>query len=505
MKSPLLLCIMDGYGIRKESYGNAIMRAKKPNIDKIFEENPFTTIEASGLAVGLPVGQMGNSEVGHTNIGAGRIVYQEFTRITKSIENGDFFKNDVLVSGIRNAVKYGKKIHIIGLLSDGGVHSHISHCFALIDMCKNLGADKVFVHPFLDGRDVSPTSGVGFLKDLQGKLNETGIGKIGTVSGRFYAMDRDNRWDREEKAYNALVNGVGDYYPDAAKHLKECYLNGITDEFTVPFVVSKDSNINSGDTVMFFNFRPDRARELTKSLTDSDFCSFPCPDRPRNVKFICFTQYDAEFDNVSVAFKPQILRNTLGEIISKSNKTQLRIAETEKYAHVTFFFNGGIEKRYKGEDRILVPSPKVKTYDLQPEMSAYEISKELFNQIDSGKYDIIVLNFANCDMVGHTGIFDAAVKAVETVDDCVGALYEKIKEVNGVMLITADHGNAEIMMDSDGAPFTAHTTQPVPFCVVNHQCKLREGGVLADIAPTILEILEIQQPKDMTGSSLLLN
>lgn len=505
MKKPLVLCIIDGFAFRESAEGNAIKAAKKPNLDRIFGTYPITTLGASGLSVGLPDGQMGNSEVGHTNMGAGRIVYQELTRISKSIKDGDFFENETLKNAILKAKEQNKTVHIMGLMSSGGVHSHIEHCLALIDMCKKYGVDNVVVHPFMDGRDVSPTSGVEFLTELQNKLNSAGIGKIGAVCGRFYAMDRDNRWDRVEKAYNAIVNGEGEYCHDPVKHLKECYQNNVTDEFTVPFIVNKGCTIKDGDSVIFFNFRPDRAREITRALVDTEFTGFERKTDNLHLNYVCFTQYDASMPNVDVAFKPQSLKNTFGEYISDKGFTQLRIAETEKYAHVTFFFNGGVEAPYKNEDRALIPSPKVATYDLQPEMSAYLITDELLKRIDSDKYDVIILNFANCDMVGHTGVFEAAVKAVETVDRCIGKLYDKMIEKDGVLLITADHGNADQMVAEDGTPFTQHTTNRVPFCVVNYHCDLRADGVLADIAPTMLEIMGVARPEEMNGKSIIKN
>lgn len=505
MKKPLVLCIIDGFAFRESAEGNAIKAAKKPNLDRIFGTYPITTLGASGLSVGLPDGQMGNSEVGHTNMGAGRIVYQELTRISKSIKDGDFFENETLKNAILKAKEQNKTVHIMGLMSSGGVHSHIEHCFALIDMCKKYGVDNVVVHPFMDGRDVSPTSGVEFLTELQNKLNAAGIGKIGAVCGRFYAMDRDNRWDRVEKAYNAIVNGEGEYCHNPVKHLEECYQNNVTDEFTVPFIANKDCIIKDGDSVIFFNFRPDRAREITRALVDTEFTGFERKTDNLHLNYVCFTQYDASMPNVDVAFKPQSLKNTFGEYISDKGFTQLRIAETEKYAHVTFFFNGGVEAPYKNEDRALIPSPKVATYDLQPEMSAYLITDELLKRIDSDKYDVIILNFANCDMVGHTGVFEAAVKAVETVDRCIGKLYDKMIEKDGVLLITADHGNADQMVAEDGTPFTQHTTNRVPFCVVNYPCDLRGDGVLADIAPTMLEIMGVARPEEMDGKSIIKN
>ncbi len=503
MKRPLVLCILDGYAFTDTVTGNAVKAANTPNLDRIFAQYPLTQLGASGLDVGLPEGQMGNSEVGHTNMGAGRIVYQELTRITKSIKDGDFFENEVLKNSIMNAVDNGKAVHIYGLMSNGGVHSHIDHCFALLDMCKKLGAEKVFVHPFMDGRDVAPTSGVEFIAQLQDYMAETGTGKIGTVSGRFYAMDRDNRWERIEKAYDAMVLGKADVHADPVAHLEECYANDVTDEFTVPFIVNEDGIINEGDSVIFFDFRPDRAREITRCLVDPAFDGFVREKENLNLNYVCFTQYDATMPNVEVAFKPQSLANTFGEYIASKEYTQLRIAETEKYAHVTFFFNGGVEAPYDHEDRVLVPSPKVATYDMQPEMSAREVTDRLIEKIDTGKYDVIILNYANCDMVGHTGVFSAAVTAVETVDECVGRVYDKVMAENGVLLITADHGNADKMAEEDGAVFTAHTTNPVPFCVVNYPCSLRDDGVLADIAPTMLQIMGEKQPKEMDGKTLI--
>ena len=503
MKKPLVLCIMDGYAFTDTTNGNAIYAANTPNLDKIFATYPTTTLGASGLSVGLPDGQMGNSEVGHTNMGAGRIVYQELTRITKSINDGDFFKNDALVNSIKNAKETDKSVHIMGLMSNGGVHSHIEHCFAIIRLCKEMGVDNVYVHPFMDGRDVSPTSGAAFLRSLNKEMSEIGVGKIGTVHGRFYIMDRDKRWDRVETSYKTLVYGEGEVHTDAPAFLEECYKNDITDEFTVPFVVTENSNIKQGDSVIFFNFRPDRAREITRSLVDTDFDGFERKENNLLLNYVCFTQYDATMPNVNVAFKPQSLDNTLGEYISKKGLTQLRIAETEKYAHVTFFFNGGVESVSEGEDRALIESPKVATYDLKPEMSANEVTEEMLSRLDSGKYDVIILNFANCDMVGHTGVFDAAVKAVETVDKCVGKVLDKILSMGGTLLLTADHGNADKLLDEDGSVFTAHTTNPVPFAICGYDCQLREGGVLADIAPTMLQILGLEQPVEMTGKTII--
>ena len=502
MKKPIILIIMDGYGIAPPE-GNAIAAANTPNLDKIFAENPVTTIGASGMDVGLPDGQMGNSEVGHTNMGAGRVVYQELTRITKSIGDGDFFENEALIDAVENCKANNSALHLMGLLSSGGVHSHNTHLYGLLELAKKNGLEKVYIHAFLDGRDVPPSSAKDFAAELCEKIKEIGVGKVATVAGRYYAMDRDNNWDRVEKAYSAMVYGEGVESCCAVKAIGDSYANEVTDEFVLPTVINKEGTVKPNDSVVFFNFRPDRAREITRTFVDPDFKGFERKNGFFPVKFVCFTQYDATMPNVSVAFKPQSLVNTLGEYISSKNMTQLRIAETEKYAHVTFFFNGGVEKVYEGEDRILVNSPKVATYDLQPEMSAYEVTDKCVAAIESGKYDMIILNFANCDMVGHTGIFEAAVKAVEAVDECVGKVTDAIAKLGGVSLITADHGNADKMFDEDGSPFTAHTTNPVPFCVVGYPCKLREGGRLADIAPTMLEIMGLEQPAEMNGESII--
>ena len=495
--------ILDGFGIAPTE-GNAIAAANKPNLDKIFAENPHTQIGASGMDVGLPDGQMGNSEVGHTNIGAGRIVYQELTRITKSAQDGDMDKNEALLKAMNNAKNNGKALHFMGLLSDGGVHSHNTHLYALLEMAKRVGVEKVFVHCFMDGRDVPPSSGKDYVKELMDKLEEIGVGKIATVMGRYYAMDRDNRWERVEKAYAAMVYGEGEQAECPLCAMQNSYDKEVTDEFVVPTVVKGAEPISEGDSVIFYNFRPDRAREITRTLVDPDFTGFERKKGFFPLTYVCMTQYDATMPNVEVAYKPESLVNTFGEYISNKGLTQLRIAETEKYAHVTFFFNGGVEKQYPGEDRILVKSPAVATYDLQPEMSAYEVTDKMVEAVKSGKYDALILNYANCDMVGHTGVFEAAVKAVEAVDTCVGRVVEAVKEMGGCVLLTADHGNADKMVDDDGTPFTAHTTNPVPFCVINHPCQLREGGRLADIAPTMLKVLGLEQPAEMTGESIIL-
>ena len=504
MKKPAVLIIMDGYGIAPKSEGNAVTTADKPNLDKIFSENPYTTIGASGMAVGLPDGQMGNSEVGHTNMGAGRIVYQDLTRITKSIQDGDFYENEVLLDAMENVKKNNSALHIMGLLSDGGVHSFNGHLYALLELAKKQNVEKVFMHAFMDGRDVPPTSGKDFIAACLDKMKEIGTGKIATVEGRYYAMDRDTNWDRVEKAYSAMVYGEGNHLCCAVKAIEDSYADGVTDEFVVPVIIDGAEPIKAGDSIIFINFRPDRAREITRTFVDPDFKGFERRNGMFPVKFVCMTEYDATMPNVEIAFKSQELNNTFGEYLASLGKTQLRIAETEKYAHVTFFFNGGIEEPYEGEDRVLVASPKVATYDLQPEMSAPEVCENVVDRIKSGKYDAVILNFANCDMVGHTGVFDAAVQAVETVDTCVGKVVEAVKEMGGITIITADHGNADKMISEDGSPFTAHTTNLVPLCVVGYDCKLRqEGGKLSDIVPTMLEMMNIPQPKEMTGVSLI--
>ncbi|MDD6237612.1 MAG: 2,3-bisphosphoglycerate-independent phosphoglycerate mutase [Clostridiales bacterium] len=503
MKKTLALIILDGFGYNPNEYGNAIKAANTPNIDALFAKYPHTLIGASGMDVGLPDGQMGNSEVGHTNIGAGRIVYQELTRITKSIKDGDFFSNPALKAAIENCKKNHSALHLMGLLSDGGVHSHNAHLYGLVEMARENGLNEVYIHAFMDGRDVPPTSGKDFLADCQAKLEEIGVGKIATVIGRYYAMDRDNRWDRVEKAYAAMVYGEGEQCADPVAAAENSYAQGVTDEFIVPTVCTKGATIKTNDSVVFFNFRPDRAREITRTLVDDDFSGFTRRNGRIPVYFVCMTQYDATMPNVDIAFKPQSLTNTFGQYISDKGLTQLRIAETEKYAHVTFFFNGGVEASFPGEDRALINSPKVATYDLKPEMSAYEVTDEVVSRINSGKYDVIILNYANCDMVGHTGVFDAAKAAVEAVDTCLGRTVEAILAQGGAALITADHGNADQMYEPDGSPFTAHTTNLVPLILVNVDASLKEHGKLADLAPTMLDILGLEQPVEMTGESLL--
>lgn len=503
MKKPLILIIMDGFGFGGHK-GNAIEAAKTPNLDRLFANYPLTRIGASGMDVGLPDGQMGNSEVGHTNIGAGRVVYQELTRITKAVGDGSFFENEALLKAMRNVKEKGTALHILGLLSDGGVHSHNSHLYAILEMAKRQGVQKVYVHALLDGRDVPPSSGKEYVRACVAKMEEIGIGKIATVMGRYYAMDRDNRWERVEKAYAAMVYGEGNRCACPVQAVQDSYDANVTDEFVVPTVCAENAQISANDSVIFFNFRPDRAREITRCFVDESFDGFSRKKGFFPLYYVCMTQYDATMPNVDIAFRPQSLKNTFGEYISDKGLTQLRIAETEKYAHVTFFFNGGVEKTYPGEDRVLVASPKVATYDLQPEMSAYEVTDQCIQRIESGQYDVIILNFANCDMVGHTGVFEAAVKAVEAVDTCVGRVTDAIAKMGGVSLITADHGNADKMVAEDGEPFTAHTTNPVPFCVVGYPCKLRTGGRLADIAPTMLKVMGLPQPEEMDGKSIIL-
>lgn len=494
---------MDGFGINPGAKGNAIEAANTPNLSRLFKENPFTTIGASGLDVGLPDGQMGNSEVGHTNIGAGRVVYQMLVKISKSIESGEFFEIKALKGAVENCKKNDSALHLIGLLSDGGVHSHIEHLFGLIKMAKRAGLEKVYVHCIMDGRDVSVTSGKGFVKDLEDEMAKIGVGKIATISGRYYAMDRDFAWDRVEKAYSAMVYGEGIQNSNAVESMALSYENGVTDEFIIPTVVDKEGTIKANDSVVFFNFRPDRARQITRTFVDESFDGFERKNGFFPLYYVCMTQYDETMPNVTVAFPPEELKMTMGEYISSKGMTQLRIAETQKYAHVTFFFNGGEEKTFEGEDRILIQSPDVPTFDLQPEMSAYPVCDAVVEQIKSGKYDMVILNFANCDMVGHTGVWEAAIKAVEAVDECVGRVVDAALSMGGAVIITADHGNADKMIGDDGKPFTPHSTNPVPFCVVGYDCELKETGRLADIAPTMLTIMGLPQPAEMTGETMI--
>ena len=504
MKTPTTLIIMDGFGMGDPGEGNAILNTATPNLDKIFAENPGCKLSASGLDVGLPEGQMGNSEVGHTNIGAGRVVFQDLPHISMDIQNGKFFENPAYVEALENCREWGSALHLMGLLSDGGVHSHISHLFAMLQMAKDKGIEKVYVHCFLDGRDVPPSSGKSFVEQLQAKCQQLGVGQIATVMGRFYAMDRDKRWDRVQKAYNAIALGEGTFETDAAAAVQKSYDNGVTDEFVEPVVCVKNAQVRDNDSIIFMNFRPDRAREITRCFVDEDFTDVERKNGFIPVQFVCTTEYDATMPNVTVAYPRQKLDNIFGEYISKLGLTQLRIAETEKYAHVTFFFNGGVEQTFPGEDRCLIASPKVATYDLQPEMSAYEVAEEAVKRIESGAYDVIILNFAYCDMVGHTGVYEAASKAVATVDECVGKVVEATSKMGGVSLITADHGNAEQMIDTTGEPFTAHTTNLVPFYIVGASVNLRDGR-LADIAPTMLDLMGLEKPAEMDGETLILN
>ena len=508
MKDKLtMLMILDGFGKNENKNGNAVALAKTPNIDELMKKYPNTELNASGLNVGLPEGQMGNSEVGHTNLGAGRIVYQELTRITKSIEDGEFFSIAEFAEAIENCKKNNSNLHVLGLLSDGGVHSHIRHLYAILELAKRKDFENVYIHCFLDGRDTPPTSAEFYIAKLEEKMKEKGVGKIASISGRFYSMDRDKRWERVKKSYDVLVNGIGNKEISPISAIESSYQKEIFDEFVEPTIISATdkplATISNNDSVIFFNFRPDRAREITRSIVDPEFDGFETK-KLENIYFVCFTNYDATIPNVHVAFKPTKLVNTFGEYISNKGYTQLRIAETEKYAHVTFFFNGGEEKQYEGEDRILVPSPKVETYDLKPEMSAYEVTEKVLAAINEDKYDNIILNFANTDMVGHTGNLEAAIKAVEVIDECVGKIVELVKNKEGVLLITADHGNAEQMIDyKTGDPHTAHTTNVVPLILVGMENVQLKPGKLADLAPTMLDIMNLEKPEEMTGESLI--
>ena len=495
---------MDGFGLGPKYPGNAVENTPKPHLENIFKEFPGCRLSASGLDVGLPEGQMGNSEVGHTNIGAGRVVFQDLPHISRDIDNGEFFKNPAYLEAMEHCREWGTALHLMGLLSDGGVHSHITHLFALVKMAKEQGLEKVYVHCFLDGRDVPPSSGKSYVEQLQAKLDELGTGRIATVMGRYYAMDRDKRWDRVQRAYDAIALGEGIFEEDPAAAVQKSYDSGVTDEFMEPVVCAKGAQVRDNDSIIFYNFRPDRAREITRCFVDEDFQDVERKKGFVPVDFVCTTEYDATMPNVTVAYPRQKLENIFGEYISKLGLTQLRIAETEKYAHVTFFFNGGVETVFPGEDRVLIASPKVATYDLQPEMSAYQVTEEAVKRIESGAYDVIILNFANCDMVGHTGVYEAACRAVTAVDECVGRVVEATSRMGGVSLITADHGNAERMADEDGEPFTAHTTNLVPFYIVGASVRLRDGR-LADIAPTMLDLMGLEKPKEMDGETLIVN
>ena len=495
---------MDGFGLGPKYPGNAVENTPKPHLENIFKECPGCRLSASGLDVGLPEGQMGNSEVGHTNIGAGRVVFQDLPHISRDIDNGEFFKNPAYLEAMEHCREWGTALHLMGLLSDGGVHSHITHLFALVKMAKEQGLEKVYVHCFLDGRDVPPSSGKSYVEQLQAKLDELGTGRIATVMGRYYAMDRDKRWDRVQRAYDAIALGEGIFEENPAAAVQKSYDSGVTDEFMEPVVCAKGAQVRDNDSIIFYNFRPDRAREITGCFVDEDFQDVERKKGFVPVDFVCTTEYDATMPNVTVAYPRQKLENIFGEYISKLGLTQLRIAETEKYAHVTFFFNGGVETVFPGEDRVLIASPKVATYDLQPEMSAYQVTEEAVKRIESGAYDVIILNFANCDMVGHTGVYEAACRAVTAVDECVGRVVEATSRMGGVSLITADHGNAERMADEDGEPFTAHTTNLVPFYIVGASVRLRDGR-LADIAPTMLDLMGLEKPKEMDGETLIVN
>lgn len=505
---PVALIILDGFGLRGEVHGNAVAQAKKPNYERYWNQFPHTTLTACGEAVGLPEGQMGNSEVGHLNIGAGRVVYQDLTRISKSIRDGEFFDNNTLIGAVRHAKQNNKKLHLYGLLSDGGVHSHIAHLFALLELAKKEDLQEVYIHAFLDGRDVAPDSAKNYMEQLQAKIAEIGVGKVATVQGRYYAMDRDKRWERTEKSYRAMVYGDGPHYTDPIKAITESYEKSVFDEFVMPTVITDENDkpvglVESGDAVIFFNFRPDRAIQLSQVFTNKDFRGF---DRgvlyPKDLYYVCLTLFSETVEGY-VAYKPKDLDNTLGEVLAQHNMRQLRIAETEKYPHVTFFFSGGRDVELPGETRILIPSPKVATYDLKPEMSAYEVAAAAVKEVNEDKQDVIILNFANPDMVGHSGMLEPTIKAVEATDECLGQVVEAILAKGGVVCITADHGNADLVLDDAERPFTAHTTNPVPFIVTSNDVTLREGGVLADIAPTLLHLLKLPQPPEMTGLSII--
>lgn len=507
-RKPTALIIMDGFGLREETYGNAVAQAKKPNFDRLWAKYPHTTLTACGEAVGLPEGQMGNSEVGHLNIGAGRIVYQSLTRVNVAIREGEFERNETFLNAIKSVKEKGTSLHLFGLLSDGGVHSHINHMFALIRLAAKEGVKNVYVHAFLDGRDVGPQTAKGYIDATYDVFKETGVGQFATVSGRYYSMDRDKRWDRVEKCYRAMVYGEGPSYKDPYECVNDSYENGIYDEFVLPSVMKKEdgtpvATISNDDSIIFYNFRPDRAIQISRVFTNEDFREFDRGEKvPHIPEFVCMTKF-SETVGGYVAFKPTNLDNTLGEVVSQAGLKQLRIAETEKYPHVTFFFSGGREAEFPGEDRILINSPKVATYDLKPEMSIYEVTDALVKDIEAENHDMIILNFANCDMVGHSGKMEPTIKAVEATDECVGKVVEALLAKGGTALITADHGNADVELTPEGNPMTAHTTNPVPFIVTDETVKLRDGGILGDIAPTILTVLGVEQPKEMTGKSII--
>ncbi|MBO8165468.1 MAG: 2,3-bisphosphoglycerate-independent phosphoglycerate mutase [Brevibacillus sp.] len=505
---PVALIILDGFALREETYGNAVAQARKPNFDRYWNQYPHATLQASGLAVGLPEGQMGNSEVGHLNIGAGRIVYQDLTRVSKAIEEGSFFENETLLAAVRHAKQKGKKLHLFGLLSDGGVHSHIEHLYALLELARREGLQEVYIHGFLDGRDVAPDSAIHYIEQLQEKIREIGVGRMATVQGRYYAMDRDKRWERIEKAYRAMVYGDAPHYTDPIAAVKESYKKSVMDEFVMPTVIVDEAGqpigkVESEDAVIFFNFRPDRAIQISQAFTNEDFRGFDRGEnRPRSLFFVCLTHFSETVDGY-VAYKPTNLDNTLGEVLAQQGLSQLRIAETEKYPHVTFFFSGGREQEFPGEKRILIPSPKVATYDLKPEMSAPEVTDAVVAEIEAERFDVIILNFANCDMVGHSGKMEPTIQAVEAVDACLGRVVDAVLSKGGVAVITADHGNADLMLDDEGRPVTSHSTYPVPVIVTKEGITLREDGILADLSPTVLDLLQVAQPSEMTGTSLI--
>lgn len=506
---PVALIILDGFALRDEVQGNAVAQARKPNFDRYWQSFPHTTLAAYGEAVGLPDGQMGNSEVGHLNIGAGRIVYQDLTRVNKAIREGTFFENEVMLGAIRHTKQHGSKLHLYGLLSDGGVHSHIDHLFALLELAKREQVKEVYIHAFLDGRDVAPDSARKYIEQLLAKIEELGVGQLATLQGRYYAMDRDRRWERVEKAYRAMVYGEGPAYRDPIQAIEESYAKSIYDEFVVPTVLVDDRGepiglISDDDAIIFYNFRPDRAIQISQVFTNKDFRGFDRgPGFPKNLYYVCLTHFSETVDGY-VAYKPTNLDNTLGEVLTQQGLKQLRIAETEKYPHVTFFFSGGREAAFPGETRILIDSPKVATYDLKPEMSAYEVTERLLQEIGKDEHDVIILNYANPDMVGHSGLLEPTIKAVEAVDECLGQVVDAILAKGGVAIITADHGNADLVVDEDNKPYTAHTTNPVPCIITQEGLELREGGILADLAPTLLDILDIEQPEEMTGQSLII-